>query len=99
MNFWSKVMGLPGDIVTKPSSRVGAERLMSFRDGGSGGSGSGATHYDTTNNPTLFIETEQDRQKRMRRLQRRLTSGVVIPVRRFTAASHPFVVLFLFLYI
>ena len=89
-------MGLPGDIVTKPSSRVGAERLMSFRDGGSG---SGATHYDNTNNPTLFIETEQDRQKRIRRLQRRLTSGVVIPVRRFTAASHPFVVLFLFLYI
>ena len=85
-------MGLPGDIVTKPSSRVGAERLMSFRDGGGGG----VTHYDTTNNPTLFIETEQDRQKRMRRLQRRLTAGVVIPVRYFTAASHPFVLLIYF---
>jgi len=64
-----RVMGLPGDIVTKPSSRLGAERLDALLYGGT-----------SANPPPLFRESDDERRRRNRRNKRRLLStGIRVP--------------------
>lgn len=75
-----RVMGLPGDIVTKPSSRIGANRLEDMLHGGRRAaalrqsSGAGGTPFP------LFLESEQERLRRNKRNKRRLlSSGLQVP--------------------
>ena len=65
-----RVMGLPGDIVTKPSSRLGAERLDALLYGGT-------TSRSST---PQSLESEDERRRRNRRNKRRLLSnGITVP--------------------
>ena len=68
-----RVMGLPGDIVTKPSSRLGADRLDALLHGGG---------RDNKDHPKTrsFWESEEDRLRRLQRNKRRiLSAGVKVP--------------------
>lgn len=65
-----RVMGLPGDIVTKPSSRLAANRLETMLSGGPSGGRS----------QPFVVETAEQRRRRHRRSKRRmLSSGIMVP--------------------
>ena len=67
-----RVVGLPGDIVTKPSSQLGAARYRMLMNGLKKEKG---RH---NNNQLLLVE--QDQRRMNRRIKRRIqTSGVVVP--------------------
>jgi signal peptidase I len=73
-----RVMGLPGDIVTKPSSRIGANRLEAMLHGERGA----AALRQSSGGETfpLFLESEQERLRRNKRNKRRLlSSGIQVP--------------------
>jgi len=65
-----RVLGLPGDIVTKPTSRLGAERIS-------------ALLYGEEPSTPLFLENDDDRfrkqQQRLQTKKRMLAEGLVIP--------------------
>ena len=68
-----RVMGLPGDIVTKPSSRLGANRVDDLLYGESGKSSSQGRSW-------MFAESEEERTRLHQRTKRRLLSaGVQVP--------------------
>ena len=68
-----RVMGLPGDIVTKPSSRLGANRIDDLLYGERGKSSSQGRSW-------MFAESEEERTRLHQRTKRRLlSSGVQVP--------------------
>jgi len=71
-----RVSGLPGDIVTKPSSRLGADRMEALLHGGGGAS------RRSQESPPLFLDDDQERRRRNRRNKHRrrlLSSGIQVP--------------------
>ena len=71
-----RVMGLPGDIVTKPSSKLGANRIEDLLYVGRGKT---STQSSQGRSP-VFVESEQERLRLKQRTKRRLlSSGVQVP--------------------
>lgn len=69
-----RVMGLPGDIVTKPSSRLGANRIDDLLYGERGKTSS------PEGRSWMFAESEEERLRLHQRTKRRLlSSGVQVP--------------------
>jgi signal peptidase I len=75
-----RVMGLPGDIVTKPSSRIGSNRLEDMLHGRRRAAALRQTSEAGDTTFPLFLETEQERLRRNNRNKRRLlSSGLQVP--------------------
>jgi signal peptidase I len=74
-----RVMGLPGDIVTKPSSQLGADRLELLLNG-SGSGGGGGKIIGNSNNNNNNNQDQQQRRRMKRKIKRRiLSSGIEVP--------------------